>query len=69
MNTETITLRTYQSRRDTILDIFLMENKEDAYIISQNLVQTMKAFTIGDVTMSELIDMFEKRCQDQNINI
>jgi hypothetical protein len=69
MNTETITLRTYQSRRDAILDIFLMENKEDAYIISQNLVKTMKAFTIGNVTMADLIDMFDKRCQDININI
>jgi hypothetical protein len=69
MNAEKITLRTYQSRRDAVLDIVTMENKEDAYIISQNLVQTMKAFTIGDVTMAELIDMFDKNCQDKNINI
>ncbi len=69
MNAETITLRIYTSRRDAVLDIVTMENKEDAYIISQNLVQTMKSFTIGDVTMAELIDMFDKNCQDKNINI
>jgi hypothetical protein len=69
MNAETITLRTYQSRRDAILDIVTMENNQDALIVYNNLGETMRAFTIGDVTMAELIDMFEKNCEDKNINI
>jgi hypothetical protein len=66
MNTETITLRTYQSRRDAILDIFTIETIEDAHIVAENLSSTISKFTIGDVTMADLIDMFDKKCQDKN---
>ncbi len=69
MNAEKITLRIYTSRRDAVLDIVTMETIEDAKIVYINLGETMRAFTIGDVTMAELIDMFDKNCQDKNINI
>jgi len=69
MNAEKITLRTYTSRRDAVLDIVTMETIEDAKIVYINLGETMRAFTIGNVTMAELIDMFDKNCQDKNINI
>jgi len=69
MNTETITLRIYTSRRDAVLDIVTMENNQDALIVYNNLGETMRAFTIGDLTMAQLIDMFEKVCQDKNISI
>jgi len=65
MNAETITLRTYQSRRDAVLDIVTMETIEDAHIVAENLSNTISKFTIGDVTMAELIDMFDKTCQDK----
>jgi hypothetical protein len=69
MNTEKITLRIYTSRRDALLDIVTMETKEDALIIYNNLGETMRAFTIGNVTMGNLLDLFDKLCQDKNINI
>ena len=69
MNTEKITLRIYTSRRDAVLDIVTMENNQDALIVYKNLGETMRAFTIGNLTMGNLFDMFDKVCQDKNISI
>jgi hypothetical protein len=62
-----ITNRIYTSKRDAILDIFLMETREEAEIIATNLANTSAQFTIGDVTMDYLIETFSNCCIDKNL--
>ncbi len=64
---ETITPRIYTSRRDAILDIFLMVTQDDANTIASNLMHTNSSFTIGNVTMETLIDTFINVCEDNNL--
>jgi hypothetical protein len=64
---ETITPRIYTSRRDAILDIFLMVSQDDANTIASNLMHTNSSFTIGNITMETLIDTFIKVCEDNNL--
>ncbi len=64
---ETITPRIYTSRRDAILDIFLMVTQDDANTIASNLMHTKSSFTIGNVTMETLIDTFINVCEDNNL--